>query len=55
MSKFPAPVAGHWYDPTNGRYSEVSGSTLKNAGARQFTPPGKNSAGDGDWVLVLGD
>ena len=55
MSKFPAPVAGHWYDPTNGRYSEVSGSTLKNAGARQFTPPGKNSAADGDWVLVLGD
>jgi hypothetical protein len=55
MSKFAAPVAARWYDPTNGKYSEVRGSWFENAGARQFTPPGNNSAGDDDWVLVLGD
>lgn len=55
MSRFAAPVAGHWYDPTNGKYLAVSSSLLKNAGARRFTPPGPNGAGDGDWVLVLGD
>lgn len=55
MSRFAAPVAGRWYDPTNGKELEVSSSLLQNTGARQFTPPGSNSAGDGDWVLVLGD
>jgi len=31
----------------------VSGSPFANTGSRQFNPPGKNSAGDGDWVLVI--
>jgi hypothetical protein len=53
LSRFPAPVAGHWYDPTNGKYVPVSEIALENAGARQFTPPGNNSAGDGDWLLVM--
>jgi hypothetical protein len=53
MSKLAAPTIGQWYDPTSGRYSEVSGSPFANSGKRQFTPPGTNRAGDSDWVLVL--
>jgi len=31
----------------------IAGSPFSNAGSHVFTPPGVNSAGDGDWVLVL--
>jgi chitodextrinase len=31
----------------------ISGSPFANTGARQFTPPGGNSEGSDDWVLVL--
>jgi hypothetical protein len=53
MSKLAEPARAHWYDPTNGKYVEVNSSSLTNSGPRQFTPPGNNSAGDGDWVLLL--
>jgi len=34
--------------------TNMGGSTVPTViGTRQFTPPGKNSAGDPDWVLVL--
>jgi hypothetical protein len=46
-------VTARWYDPTNGIFSTISGSPFANSGSRNFTPPRKNSAGDGDWVLVL--
>ena len=53
MSKLAGSMEAHWYDPTNGRYLKVEGSPFTNAGAKQFTPPGNNSAGDGDWVLLF--
>lgn len=53
MSKLTGPATGRWYDPTNGTYATISGSPFANSGSRQFTPPGKNSSGDGDWVLEL--
>jgi Protein of unknown function (DUF4038)/Putative collagen-binding domain of a collagenase len=53
MSKLATISTARWYDPTNGEYIDVSGSPFANTGSRQFTPPGKNSAGDGDWVLVI--
>ncbi len=53
MSKLAGPTEARWYDPTNGTYLEVEGSPFANAGSKQFTPPGNNSAGDGDWILVL--
>ena len=53
MSKLAGPAAAHWYDPTNGTYVLVAGSPFQNVNARQFSPPGHNSAGDGDWILVL--
>jgi hypothetical protein len=34
-------------------YTGVSGSPFANSNMKQFTPPGTNQAGDGDWVLVL--
>jgi chitodextrinase len=53
MSRLAAPANASWYDPTNGAFASVSGSPLANAGTRDFTPPGTNGDGDGDWVLVL--
>ena len=53
MSKLAGLTNGHWFDPTSGRYIEVSPSSFENSGKRQFTPPGMNQAGDSDWVLVL--
>ncbi len=42
-----------WFDPTSGSYTAIPGSPFSNTGTRSFTPPGVNSAGDGDWVLML--
>ena len=53
MSKLSGPTAARWYDPRIGEYIKVGGSPFSNTGSRQFTPPGKNHDGDGDWVLVL--
>jgi hypothetical protein len=54
MSKLGGTTAARWYDPTTGEYISVRGSPFPNAGTREFTPPGDNHAGDGDWVLVIG-
>jgi hypothetical protein len=53
MSKLAAPVTARWYDPTNATFYPASESCLANGGVRAFSPPGSNSAGDGDWVLLL--
>ncbi|MBI3852477.1 MAG: DUF4038 domain-containing protein [Verrucomicrobia bacterium] len=42
-----------WYDPTSGNYTTIPGSPLANTGPYSFTPPGNNSVGDRDWVLLL--
>ena len=46
-------VAARWYDPADGSYAAVDGSPFPVAGPRQFSPASGNSAGFGDWVLVL--
>jgi len=46
-------ITARWFDPTNDRFAAISGSPFANSGSQQFTPPGDNSAGDTDWVLVL--
>ncbi len=53
MSKLAGPTLASWYDPTKGNYVAVNGSPVAGHGEMRFTPPGKNSVGDGDWVLVL--
>jgi hypothetical protein len=42
-----------WFDPTTGTFIKVSGSPFNNTGTLKFAPPVLNSAGQGDWVLVL--
>ena len=53
MSRFSGKVLARWVDPTDGSFKAVGNSPLQNNASRQFSTPGKNSAGDGDWVLVL--
>jgi hypothetical protein len=53
MSKLASMATARWYDPTNGAYVKIEGSPGANIESREFTPPGSNSSGDGDWVLVL--
>jgi hypothetical protein len=53
MSQLAGAAEASWCDPTTGEYITVDGSPIVNAGTRQFTSPGKNHDGDGDWVLVL--
>jgi hypothetical protein len=53
MGNLRGNAGGQWFDPSNGAYTAVSGGPFANKGTQQFTPPGKNSAGDSDWVLLL--
>ena len=52
MAAMGGPARARWFDPTSGAYSDA-GTGLANSGTRMFTPPGTNSAGANDWVLVL--
>jgi hypothetical protein len=53
MTRMSGAANARWYDPGNGKYVPIAGSPFANTGSRDFTPPGRNSAGDGDWILVL--
>ena len=53
LSKLAGPMTGGWYDPTSGEYIATDDLPLINSGKKEFIPPGRNVAGDGDWVLVL--
>jgi len=53
MGKFSGRAAARWFDPTNNSFTVIKGSPFPNSGSRTFTPPTTNSAGDGDWVLLL--
>ena len=52
MAALSGPANARWFDPTSGTYTNA-GTGLTNSGTRAFTPPGANSAGANDWVLVL--
>ncbi len=52
MGQFSRPVRARWFDPTNGVFKSPRIS-LPNHGEIRLTAPGKNAAGDGDWVLLL--
>jgi len=53
MSALSGPVTARWFDPTSNSFTNISGSPFPNSGKHKFDPPGKNTGGDGDWVLVL--
>lgn len=53
MTALSNKVNAFWFDPTNGKYTSIKDFTLTNKGHRSFTPPGKNSTGEDDWVLIF--
>jgi hypothetical protein len=53
MTKLSGTLTAQWFDPTNGTYTSVTGSPFPNEGTHDFTSPGRNSAWDRDWVLIL--
>jgi hypothetical protein len=53
MQTLRSAARARWFDPSNGSYHDIEGGPFGNTGSEQFTPPGKNHAGDGDWVLLL--
>jgi hypothetical protein len=53
MASLKAQASAKWFDPSNGTYTTIPGGPFANTGTRQFTPPGNNHDGDGDWVLLL--
>ncbi len=52
MSVMSGTSSARWWDPMSGAYVNDA-SSLPNSGSRSFNPPGNNSAGQGDWMLVL--
>ena len=52
MAAMSGPTRARWFDPTSAAYTDI-GTGLANTGTRSFTPPGNNSVGAKDWVLVL--
>lgn len=53
VAALKAPALARWFDPTNGAFVEVPGGLIANTGTKQFTPPGNNHDGHGDWVLLV--
>jgi hypothetical protein len=52
MSKVATGAVAQWFDPTAGTFTPAN--PLSQAGTTaSFRPPDKNSAGDGDWLLVF--
>jgi hypothetical protein len=53
LAKLSSRVTASWFDPTNAQFTPIEGSPFANTGQRDFTPPGRNAAGEPDWVLLL--
>jgi hypothetical protein len=53
MTNLQNTITARWFDPSTNTITAIAGSPFSNTGTQNFTPPGNNSAGDPDWVLVL--
>ena len=53
LGRFVDPIQARWYDPTNGRFVDELGTLSSTQHDRSFHTPGRNSAGDTDWLLIL--
>jgi hypothetical protein len=53
LSGFDGPVRARWFDPTDGSWTVVEDAPLQPRAGTQVRTPGDNTAGDGDWALVL--
>jgi len=53
MATLQDTITARWFDPSDNTFKDIAGSPFSNSGTRQFISPGKNNAGEPDWVLVL--
>lgn len=53
LGRLDGPSKASWIDPTNGDRVPIEGSPFPGEGPRDFSPSGKNAAGESDWVLLL--
>jgi hypothetical protein len=53
LATLSGPIRANWFDPSTGNRKPAVDGKLPNQGDRVFASPGKNSAGEPDWVLVL--
>jgi len=53
LDQLAGDVKAYWFDPTDGTRKDAIDEPLPPRGTHMFEPPGKNAAGDPDWVLVL--
>ncbi len=53
LTKMRGRAKARWFDPSSGAWRTVAGAPFAKGGAREFTPPGKNASGAGDWLLVI--
>jgi hypothetical protein len=51
MSKLSGTASVSWFDPSDASLHAVG--SFGNSGTQDFTPPGDNHDGDGDWVLLI--
>lgn len=52
LSRLSGAGQAQWFDPASGQPSG-SAEAVSNSGSQTFNPPGNNSGGDDDWVLVI--
>jgi hypothetical protein len=52
LSDLPAPGRARWFDPVGGTYLDDRELPAR-AGEVTFEVPGRNAAGDDDWVLLV--
>jgi hypothetical protein len=53
MTRLQDGITARWFDPGSNRFKDIAGSPFSNTGIQRFTTPGKNAAGEPDWMLVL--
>jgi hypothetical protein len=46
-------MTASWFDPASGETSELPAPASPAEGTQEFSPPGRNADGDGDWILLL--
>ena len=52
MAAMSGSTRARWFDPTSGAFRDIA-IGLAPTGLRSFLPPGRNSANETDWVLLL--
>jgi hypothetical protein len=53
MARMSGLTNARWFDPASGVFVAIAGSPFPNVGSVNFSPPGPNGDGDGDWALLL--